>query len=373
VQQLTDAPRDTLTATQVEHLLRDAQLTLAGGLELVDQDLNVLEDLSDDLRGGSVSRNSYADLHATATLRLARRLQWGSAIVRPYIILAEGALSARFNLGAFYTSTPATDFTEFPITFEVAGYDVLHRLNQRVGDAFSVQAGRDYLGAVEEILAGRGYTAYVIDRASSAKVLPTSRTWALDPNITWLSIVNDLLGAIGYQGVWSDWDGRLRCQPYTRPVDRAVEWLYDADQIGTRRSIEYDFFAVPNRWVVWRGTDTDGPPPVEGNGVYTYQNEAVGDTSVTARDGLVITRMEQVDAADQESLQTQAQAMIDADMAVPTRVAIETAANPMHWHFDHVLLDEPTMGPPMDALCTAWSLPLPPDGGLMTHEWTVLG
>ncbi len=378
MQQRTDYPRDAFTVQQIEDLIeKSTSLMVGGGLELIDQDLNVIETLSDDLAGGSVARSSYATLHGTATIKLTRSLSWGDAIVRPFVTLSDGVIEARWNLGAYYTSTPSTDFQEFPVTYEVQGYDLLLRLSQRVGDAYAITAGTKVLEAVEEILLGRGYTSYVIDQTQANVTLPSAKTWALDPQITWLSVVNDLLHSIGYAGIWSDWDGRLRCEPYARPIERAAEWIYTADSettmLGTERVLEYDYFDVPNSWVVWRANDTDGPTPVEGNGLYRYTNETTGDTSVQARGGLVITRMESVDAANQSSLETIAQAMIDADMSVPTRLIVRTAINPMHWHFDRIYVNDAAMGPPRDALTTSWTINLPPDdASLMAQEWQVL-
>lgn len=375
MQPLTAAPRHTMSSAAVIRLLRDAPAIQVGkGLELIDRDLQVIEDISDDLVGGSISRNSYANLHATATLAVSRELAWSSALVRPYMVISDGSTSARFNLGAFYTSVPVHNLGERPVTYEVNGYDILHGLYSPTGEAYAVDAGVSYLAQVEAILQQQGYTRYLIDQTRADAVLPSPRVWPLDDQTRWLSIVNDLLAAIGYQGIWSDWDGQLRCQPYQLPRDRAPEWLYDSDQrtsmLGPQRSVERDYFEAPNRWVVVRQNDIDGPPPTEGNGVYTWQNEDQGDTSVQGRDGRIITKVVYVDAADQAALERLAEVMIDADMRIPTTLRVSTSPNPLHWHFDRLRVDEPAIGPYADVLGTSWTLPL--DGSDMTHEFSVL-
>lgn len=368
MQQPSDYSRD-----QIIGLLQDCpSLVLAAGLEIVDINLDMLEDISGDLAGGRIERHSYADLHATAQLRISRQLDWGGDLVRPYLTISGGGISARWNLGVYHLASPVKPRD----IYDVAGYDMLLRLAQRVGDAYSIAAGESYLARVEQILAARGYTRYVIDQTAAGKVAPAARVWAMDTNTTWLNIVNDLLGSIGYAGIWSDWDGRLRCEPYRLPIEQAPEWVYTDDpestMLGADRVIERDLFAAPNRWVIYRSNLIDGDTPIEGDGIVTYVNEAVGDTSVQARRGLVITKVEGVDVADQGALVDRAQQIIDADMTISETYKVSTSPNPMHWHFDRIQLQDSATFPIADALCTQWSLPLPPDTGDMTQQWRIL-
>jgi len=377
MQPRTAPPRDGMSSAQVVQILQgEESVQLTGGLEIVDIDLTVVADISDSLAGGSVERNSYADLHGTASFNLAQAIDWGGDLLRPYLTVSGGGLSARFNLGVYHPSTPAHPLGEDPPTYDVSGYDILLRLAQSVGDAYAINTGESYLAKVESILLQRGYTQYVIDQAQAATVAPGPRTWAFDDSITWLSIVNDLLGAIGYAGVWSDWDGRLRCEPYIRPIDRAAEWSYsdnpETTMLTDARSIERDYFSAPNRWVFYRTNLVEGATPVEGNGMYVYVNTSSGDTSVQARRGLVITKTEGVDAASHAALVIRANVSIDADMAIPYLYNVETFPNPLHWHFDRVELVDSAATPWSQALCTQWSLPLPPDDGNMTQQWRIL-
>jgi hypothetical protein len=370
----TDTPRDNLTAAQVVALLQAAEARNAtAGLELVDLDLNVLEDISDDLAGGRIDRNSYAELHATASLQITRSLDWGNDLVRPYLTLSAGSVSARFYLGVYQVSTPAWDLEESPPTFDVDGYDVLLRLDDSVGDAYSIAAGDAYLTRVADILTDRGYTQVIIDQTAAATVAPASRTWAFADETTWLSIVNDLLASVGYAGIWSDWNGRLRCEPYVLPVQRSVEWTYTDDvattMLGTKRTVQRDYFNAWNRWVFYQQNQVDGATPVEGAGRVTIVNQSVGDTSVDARRGLVRSRPAVgLDAANQAALVVQALAIVSADMDIPTVMESPVALNPLHWHFDRllVLTDDPIVA---DVMCTTWSIELPPSTELMRQSW----
>lgn len=378
MQKPNEWPRDGFTEQQIVSLLQDTEaLTVTAGLELVDLGLNVLEDISGDLAGGSVSRNSFADLHATCSLQVTRELDWGAALVRPYLTISDGTISPRFYLGVFHVNTPSHSSRESPPTFDVQGYDVLLRLRDPVGDAWSIAAGDAYLAKVEEILRSLGYTQFVIGQEAAGKVAPGPRAWPFTDRVTWLTVVNDLLASVGYAGIWSDWNGRLRAEPYVLPAAREVEWVYTDDAATTllaaERTVTRDFFDAPNRWVIYRGNGIDGEAPAEGNGVVTWVNQAVGDTSVQARGGRVITRVEQVDAADQAALYAQAMQMIQADMDVPVTFEQPTAVNPLHWHLDRLLVQDATTI--ADVQCTAWSLPLPGGSstpGDMVQTWKVI-
>lgn len=374
MQPLVTPVRSHLTADQVVDIIQNSSgVRISSGCELLTgMDLMVAEDFTDDFQGGSINRQSYANLHATATLSIVRELPWPNAIVRPYMVMNDGTNTAKFYLGSYFTNTPARPAWEFPVTYSVQCYDLLTVLADPVGDAFSVGEGQSYLAAVEAILQGRGIVKYYIDQSASGSVLPTDRTWPIDEQTTWLTIVNDLLGAIGYAGVYTDWEGVFRCVQYISPRQRGSEWEYNTDastsMLGQRES-ERDFYGAPNRWVFVLSNNTDGPAPTEGAGKYTFVNQFEGDTSVDSR-GREITKVVLVDAADHNAMVAAAQVTIDADMQIPIKIRANTAPNPLHWHFDMMYLVDPSLGVPVQAMGTQWTLPL--DGSDMSHEWTVI-
>lgn len=379
----TDGLRAGFTTAQVQYLVeQSSSFDTDMGLELLDQDLNVLADLSDALQSASVARDSFASLHATLTFGIDSALDWGNAIVRPYMTFtgptsaATGSTATmRFNLGAYVTDTPEEDLSEDVSTFGATGYDVLSLLDDPVGDAYSVDAGVSFLVAVEQILMNRGFSQFIIDQDAAASVLASAKTYAIDDNVTWLMIVNDLLASIGYAGVWSDWNGVIRCQTYTTPSDRSPEWVMTDDPAVTlltqRRKRQRDYYSTPNHWVFYRNTSTDDDQPTADNGFrYEFTNQSDGDTSVDARGGRVITKVVSVDAADPISLIQQAQQTIDADSLVPTTVSIETAPFPLAWHMDRILVSDARLGVALQVLASSWSLNL--DGTDMAWDWTLV-
>jgi hypothetical protein len=368
--------RDHLTADQVVRMIRDVPGMFVGeGLEVVDRDLQVLDDISAWFSGGSVSRNFYATLHGTARLGLSTALDWGRALVRPYYLIGDGQNVARFNLGAYYTAKPKHAPRDTPRSYEVECYDILKRLDDPVGDSYALAKGALVLEEVENLLQQQGYTRYYIDQDAAGKTMPQPFSRPSDESTTWLVVVNALLASVGYAGVWSDWDGVLHCEPYITSWLRPSEWDYDtttdADMLDPERSSHVeDFDETPNRWVAFRSNlGEDDPPPEEGRGIYTYINQSTGPTSVDARDR-VITKTIPLDAADQASLVARAQITIEADMTPGETIETPASPNPLHWHGDRVTVTDPGIGATRDCLVGSWSLPF--GGELMSHTWYVL-
>src|SRR5689334_23236683 len=142
MQPLVIPPRETLTNDIVTGLLRDAPSVVIGrGCEFLDLDRNIVEDITSDFRRGTVQRNSYNNIHATADLSVARELPFGWAILRPYMTVTDGTNLAQFRLGAYFTDTPQRSLEESPVTYHMQCTDVLSALDDEVGDAYAVAAG----------------------------------------------------------------------------------------------------------------------------------------------------------------------------------------------------------------------------------------
>jgi hypothetical protein len=365
--------RSQFTEAQITKLIKRDPILVGAGMDLLDRDLNVLSSLSNNLVGGEVKRSNYATLHGSCSFGLTTQLAWGSAIVRPYMLMTNGTITARFNLGAYFTNTPDNVTGEDPTTYSVEGYDILDALNQEVGDGYAVNAGVEYLAAIETILINQGYSQYSIDTSRAGTLLPSAKGWAMSEKATWLRIVNELLAAIGYRGIYSDWDGRLICAPYTAPEERQAEWTYDdgefTSELGPQQVIKHDFYRAPNRWVGVINNAQEGETPTEGAGMFTYQNDSDGETSVEARGRVIQAPRIEVDAADQAALVTAVMQQVARDKVIDTMIEANTTPNPLHWHFDILKLTTAELGT-LKLRENEWSLPL--DGGQMTHIWAVV-
>lgn len=380
----TDGPRAGHTVAEVVYLIEntpsfdtDMGMELLTGLDT----MQIQEDISEWMTGGQVSRSNYSTIHGSASFTLERELSWGNSIVRPYITMtgptsstATALTTLKFYQGAYYVDGPEEDLSEERSSWDVTGYDVLSVLDDAVGDDYSIDKGIVYLALAEQILLDRGVTQYHIDQGQSSAVAASPKVWTMDDNVTWLEVVNYCLSAIGYQGIWTDWNGTFQLRVYETPTDRSPEWYFVSDIANTlltqRRKRSRDFYNAPNRWVFYQSNVTE-EQPVDGNGRFEYVNANVGDTSVEARGGRVITKSpEGVDVADHASLVAYGQRVIDADILVPTRIAIETAPLPLVWHMDRYAVSDPALGAATEVLGQSWTANL--DGSDVQHEWSVL-
>lgn len=371
MQQLTASPRDGLTAAQVSSLLTADAVEVSAGLELLDTTDTVVSDISDSLAGGEVSRSNYAAVHGTCRLQVEQALQWGRDRVRPYMVLSSGGVSARFNLGVFVLTTPDSQLGDSVVVYDVTGYDKLYLLQSPVGDTYTVAAGASYLQAVKDAIAAAGAGSNVnLDSTKSGATLPAAMVWPLssEKQATWLQVVNDLLAAVGYRGVWCDQDGYFRSEPYLAPVNRAVEWTFDlssaANVVAEDRKVTADVWATPNWWRFIRNGLTTAP--AEGSGQYTVINQSSGITSIDSR-GRTVRKVVFLDAADQASLVTQGDRIVTQDKQVSATVAFSTGPFPIAGHFDVATYADAANGGSWKVQAREWRQPL--DGGDVSWTW----
>lgn len=371
MQPLTIAPRDGLTAAQVTGILTAPALSVDYGCELLDASLKVVSDISADVAGGTVHRDNYAAVHGTVDLTISRSLAWGRDRVRPYMVLSAGGVKARFNLGVYLLSTPACALQENPITYAVTGYDQIHLLQDNVGDSYSVAAGANVLAAVQAVMTGAGITAPVLlDSSASASVLQTPLTFPLTTSSspTWLQVINALLAAISYQGIWCDWDGAFRSGPYVVPSLRSPEYVFAVGDlrvgvVAAARTVTNDLWGVPNWWRFVRNGLTT--PPVESAGQYTVQNVSTGPSSQTSIGRTVHAPVVYLDAVDQASLQAQGDALVATAMRASEVITAKLSPFPIAWHWDISTYSDAVLGDDRKAQCRSWALPL--DGSDMDY------
>ena len=374
MQPLTAAPRDTFTTAQITALLQAPNLEVDFGVELLSPSLALLEDISGDVSGGTVHRDNYAPVHGTCDLTISRALAWGLDRVRPYMLLSSataGVVGCRWNLGVYLLTTPDTQLGESPVTYTVTGFDQLHLLQDCIGDSYSVAAGAGVLTAVRAALTAAGVVAPVmLDSTGAAKTLVTARVWPLtsSDSPTWIQVINDLLAAIGYGGMWCDWDGVFRSGPYVLPSVRPSEWTFDVGDlrvgiVAANRSVANDVWGVPN-W--WRFIRNDmATTPVEGAGRYTRTNPSTGPSSVASVGRSVHAPVQYLDAVSQADLVVQGDRIVAAAMRVNEVITTALSPFPAAWHWDVVTYSDAALGDDREAQCRSWSLPL--DGSDTTY------
>jgi hypothetical protein len=371
-------------ARRVVPLVEAVNLTVLPGLELLDSEDRVVDDITDHLVGGVVERGNYRTIHGTCRLSIDRRLDWGADRVRPYVTLTDGVRAERHNLGVYLLTTPSRVAGTRPQTWDVEGYDKLEVLNHPPGRTFVATAGESALGLIRDTIRlatstdslwGEGGDPKVAIAGLGSDVLvPSHRIWMVGArdggdeagDVTWLRIVNELLAMIGYRGVWVDRNGWFRSAPYVSPVDQAPMWTYDtssaATTVGPERSEEADFFRTPNRWEVVRDDPSLLLLPSDGDGIVVLDNVDQGPTSQQAR-RRIISRTVHVQASSQQALEARARQLRDTDSHVHRYLELMVGPNPNHFHFDVVRVIDPELDANGRWAVQSWSLPL--DGGWM--------
>lgn len=335
------------TSEEIRTLVEAADIEVDAFCVLVDSSDSDVEDISVDLERLVVQRQMFADIHSTCQVRIRRELLWASQRVRVGVTLTSWSelLTYSWTLGVFLLDTPQRNVGEYPQTWDVEGYDKLVLLHGSAGVTWQAPAGASVLEEVSRALAAAGIPANRVrlDTTAAAKTIASDKVWPLDESTRWLGIVNDLLSLVGYQGLWVDRDGTFRSEPYRLPTDRPVMWNYSTTSktttVGEDRVVAADFFDAPNRWVFIRDDPSLGVLE-EGAGIYTVENQSDGATSIASR-GRRITRVARLDAADQDSLVSQGNRMVENDKRVDVHVGMTVGINPEHFHFDVVSLEDP--------------------------------
>jgi hypothetical protein len=297
-------------------LLTGPSVAFAGGLDLLDGSNRFVEDISDDLVTGTISWDNRDAVNGSCRLSIQRTLAWGRDRVRPFMVVSDGAVEARFNLGVFVLTAPEENRGQDVQTFDVTGYDLLTLLQTGPGDTYVALAGTTYFDALQAIVTASGVGArLLIDGTRQATAIPETRVWALTNSIpSWLRMMYDLLTEIGYTPPWVDVDGNIRARPYQDISVRASEWPLDTTDpatniVGEERKVTVEAGDVANSYRFIR-TNMD-TTPVEGDGIYTPPQD---DASIATL-GRVIPKVVWLDAADQAALVAQGDKVMAEDRA----------------------------------------------------------
>lgn len=387
MQPLLDGPRASLDGAQVTALLSgDKNIATVYGLDRLDSHLNFIQDLSGFVGDGStVQRDNTANVHGTCDLNLSSDcpIDYMLDFVRPWQILTNNdtGFAAKFFLGVYSLTSPTFDNSVSPSVYSVTGYDQIYYLTQPIGDTVQFLAGTSPIDNVTALLTQvlLNDPTIITTTDPSGRVLSADATYAFNDNNSWtyLSVINDQLTSIGYNGIWCDWNGAFRVEPFAVPIDRDSEWLFDLTSndnvVAEARTSDQDYFSVPNYWVfVMNGLTA---APVEGTTQYTYVDMNPSNPASFPNRGRYMRKLAFVDAPDFASLVQAGRVVINTDLAPVETIDVNTSPFPLAWHQDQSFMIDPNLiaVPPANSqyrrlTCQTWSLPL--DGQTdMSWEW----
>lgn len=318
------------------------------------------------VESGRVGYNSLAQIKRTASFNLQDdgSINFLSDRIKPYALLQmkDGGWT-EWPLGVFIPTTPPRKTDQTGTVFrDIEAYDLLQVLvDDKVADRYTIAASANYIVEIKKLLDSAGITSQNL--TATSKTLPAARDW--DPGTTKLSIINDLLGAINYRSLWFDEHGIAIAQPYVTPEVRASEYTYrddDSSVIFPEVQHSLDLFAVPNQWVLYV-SEADRPAL---RSVYTNSSPS-SSTSTVNRGRTIVAAPEQVDAADQATLDALTQRRAFESSQVYESVEFETALMPFHSDSDVYTLEFSALGLSAKYSETEWEMELRA-GGRMRHR-----
>lgn len=327
-----------------------------------------------------VANNDLADkAHRTCDLAVRpgqdHLIDLGKDRVRVFALLQmRSALGVtgwfEWALGTFHLETGGASWGGPATPAQRTGFDSLKVLAEdAVLDRYVVPSGDAVWTAVGQVLADGGFATHQVSWASA--LLPAAMEWP--PGTSRLTIVNDLLAAMGYRSLFMDPWGQPTSHPYQVPADAPTTWEYRMDRASVVLpgvDTDLDLSEVPNTWL-GLVSEPDRPELVS---VYVNDDPA-SPTSTVSRGRTIVQVVDGPQGTTDSEGNTLAvdQATLDAHVR---RYALEasqqfehlefsTGLMPVHGSGDVFLVDYGAG--PQRWKETEWTAELRP-GGAMQHK-----
>lgn len=344
-----------LTDAQLRNLIERAQpIQGVGGCELLDDDDNVVADISDYLTGATITYTADATVTRTATIQLEDyELDWATKPrLRLYQTLSgewQGeTLSKRFDRGVYIiTGAPDIDPGSSPIRYDLDGMDKCHLLQRYMAQSAYFQATSGYVAVGVELLEGLrdvegmplGRIMITASTEAELLTLPADMCWLADEETRWYQVASDIFTPAGMLPPFADEQGRI-CSRMNDTLSTApLAWTLDVDDEATsivsRRVKSVDAFDADVNYRVYLQANWNSvTPPAEGTGIYTI------DDGINPH----VPRRYMVDAADQTTLETKANQMYAEEKARVESLRIETVCWPELVHKSVVSVTDRALG-----------------------------
>ena len=331
----------------------------------------------DEFAGGSLENDRNADIRGGGSIELrsapgegAPDIDWGSARIR-----IEQHITGLDPTpwGVYLPEVPEVTWHDeqgtMACTVSLMDKTVIPSQDQPT-DTYSLAAGTNIVATVVSILTSLGETRVAAEESSLT--LPADRSWPVDEDTSWLTIINDLLSVAGYYALWCDAEGIYQIGP-NRPSssDDTPAWTFTYGGDGHGGSSLYqpewqqseDWYSVPNRVILVSQGD-DETPALTATATNT---DPASKYSTVSRGRVITTKETGVEAADLATLTALARTRLESLTTSVTNINITTAPLPL-WPNDRVDLVTPSRDGRVACTVSSWSISLEP-GGLMEHSW----
>lgn len=211
------------------------------------------------VRGGSLDWSTFRAVSGAGSIELTDQpevdVDWLNDRFRVWWHRDGEARSMGVYLGQIPGWTQAGPVRQTTITLA----DKTEVLNSPIGQWLTYPVGTGVVGQVAALIRARGEMSIQVE--PSTETLRTALTW--EPETTWLSVVNDLLGAINYGSLWCDALGTYRLEPYVAPEARPIVATYGGGVERLRMlggwSDEADLASLPTGFRVYVAGDDSTP------------------------------------------------------------------------------------------------------------------
>lgn len=290
--------------------------------ELLNRDLSPAGEIDVEHGSGQIDESIYTDIGASGRCTsLDTDVDWDQHLLRP-ILTVDGVEHVQ---GTFIPAVGETATTRTRQTAPVTLYDRTLILRQtRTPVSQSIPAGQRVTDMVGLILSMAGDTRWNITPSDAELAAPM--VW--EPRTPLIRMVNDLLGAINYFGVWVDLDGTFTAAPYVAPADRPIVHGFSRDfQPEWVRGL--DTFSAPNRITL-----TTRPPDEETPGLLAVatNEDPAHPLSYPRRGRWIDDGEDNVDAASQAVLDALAARRLAEASTVAAKLSITHPWLPLPRH-----------------------------------------
>lgn len=368
--------RDGLSVDEVKRILTARVVTPRFGAEIIKPDLTVVEDISDFLTGGSITRDMKGPVHSTCDVEITRELAWGKDRIRLYVILSDGTNQVRFNLGVYLLTTPTRPHGQTPTTFKVKGYDPIYHLTRLVGDSRATPAGMTIAEAFDQIVTDSGVGMPVrIDSDAADLALPQATVWpsmavGSGQSPTWIRMLTDLTGAIGARPPWVNADGELRTGLYRPDSERPTEYDFTPADLATgvvepEYTTTADVWGQKNRW--WFFMNRSSSALIDGITLYRRDNLDIGLSSQLSI-GLNPAQPQGLDVVSYDALVREGNRISDSQIRATETIEADLGTFPALWHEDIAMWEDAQGRRKVKG--TWWTMPL--GVGPVKTKWEVV-
>lgn len=290
--------------------------------------------------------------------------------IAPYLTVEhEDGTSQTSQFGIYMTVPPRQSISQTSSTVTIDSRDLTWILSSvTYPNGCSFVSGQNIVGTVRSIITAAGITRHsILDHGA---VLPADTSWKAGSS--YLTVINDLLGMVGYYTLYMTKDGQLASRPYVSDKNKAPSRTYDTTTPGTVsivRTIERD--TSPER--IANQVTVIGPITMEVPIVATRTNDNPSSPTSTVSLGMTITKTyEGVQVADQESAEIQAQRYLDTASQQYHRLTLHTTPDVEIEPYDVYRLNIVDANGILVANGIwnqrGWTLGFTPSDGVMTHE-----